>query len=790
VKICVLERCYSGKYRLFLGLLMTFPDVRKLIRSTAIAALLACLASCGGDQQQAPTRHSAGLRSLGAAANYEALVQQLYLGYFGRPADPAGLAFYANAMRTTNAPSTIQGLIDAYAGNADVRELLDGFANSAESQQLYPACDWIGCDYQWVYALYRGLFSRDPDDAGGEYWANALNSKGATRAQVLLAVVAGAQGRDADLLVRKVGAAVQFSRTLDAGGNSGAYNGQLATAIVRAMMQNVPGFADDAAVQSNIAATIQQLSGLASGTADEVAPPARKILLLASAERLADNGSRLTTLATVLARDLNQKRPNGPAWTVTVAKAADTVLAIRAQLKGYDGAILVGRVPYSTNLGGTPMLDVYRLPDCPAFQFSSDGDVANSLAQRSADPLCQYGVLLSVLRGTTAQAEPGEIAAKLDQMIAYHRASDAANAAWTPSFRFIEAGWFGGPDNQWGDLSELWSFISLYARDAVSYLNQGSSTERRDAFLSCIGRNIEMCGAIVHGSSQVLSFEGPGVAGRFYSDELTNWTGAELATQSVKAKYIEMVSCSTQNFLTDQSIGSALLMRGSALLTHGSTTVTGYTNYYQQDAIQNEYVLLQNGNTFAEAFFGRMEGTPLSIQGDPYITVRPLRTGAQPKLVLDGKHYRAGVQTVPYWLADAVGGASVTRVVTFSNQGNADLHLRIGSIFASPGVDYGTAQGGEIEYGYNAQYETNLTQVFSDGRALSWPDIVVEQMGGAMPVTLEPGQSVAITYKLSVRTGADGKPKRPGLYTGQLAVTSDDPDNARLYLMMKGRVLN
>lgn len=767
---------------------MTFSRVRKLIRFTAIAALLACLASCGGDQQQASTRHSAGLRSLGAAANYEELVQQLYLGYFGRPADPAGLAFYANAMRSTNAPATVQGLRDAYASNEQVRQLLDGFANSVESQQLYPSCDWIGCDYTWVYALYQGLFSREPDIAGAEYWANALSRKEATRTQVLLDVVAGAQGRDAELLVRKVGAAVLFSRTLDAAGKSSVYNGQLATAITRAMMQNMPGFTDDAAVQANISATVQQLAGLASGTADEVTPQDRKILLLASADRLADNGSRLATLAGVLASDLNHKRPNGPTWTVTVAKAADGIAAIRAQLKGYDGAILIGRIPFPGDLSGGPMLDVYRLPDCPAFQIDSNGEVTNALALRSADPQCQYGLVLSVLRGTTAQAESTEIGAKLDQMIAYHRASDAANAAWSPAFRFIEAGWFGGPDGQWGDLSGLWSFINLYTRDAVSYLNQGSSSERRDAFLNCIGRNIEMCGANLHGSPQVLVFEGPGVAGNFYSNESTNWAGSALAAQSVKAKYIDLASCSTQNFLVDQSVGSGLLMRGSALLTHGSTVVAGYSNYYQQDAIQNEYSLLQNGNTFAEAFFGRLEGSPLGIQGDPYITLRPLRTGAQPKLVLDGKHYRAGVQTVPYVMADAVGGSGSIRVVTFSNQGNADLHLRIGSMFASTGVDYGTAQGGEFEYGYNAQYETNLTQVFSDGRVLSWPGMALEQMGGAMPVTLPPGQSVAITYKLSVRTSADGKPKRPGLYTGQIAVTSDDPDNARLYLMMKGRV--
>jgi hypothetical protein len=80
------------------------------------------------------------------------------------------------------------------------------------------------------------------------------------------------------------------------------------------------------------------------------------------------------------------------------------------------------------------------------------------------------------------------------------------------------------------------------------------------------------------------------------------------------------------------------------------------------------------------------------------------------------------------------------------------------------------------------------TQVFSDGRVLDWPAFALEGNGGVMPVTLKPGASVAITYKLTVRTGADGKPKRPGLYTGQLAVMSNDPASARVYLAMRSRV--
>ncbi|MCS0630783.1 DUF4214 domain-containing protein [Telluria mixta] len=766
--------------------------MRTLIRAAASALLVVLLASCGGDQQ--PVQHTGAERTAAALgtpasvdAEYEYLVQQLYLGYFGRPADPAGLAYFTKAYRAAGAPTTIGGLFDAYGTNAAVRNLVDAFAASEESKQLYPVCVITCYDAEWVLALYQNLFSHYPDAAGDKFWVDALNLHGVTRANVLLSVLAGAQGTDADLATRKVRAAVQFTRTLDAAGQRALYDGHIANTIVRGLMHNVAGMADDAAVQANIDATIGRLADLAAGKFDEAVPGTRRILLLAAPERLADNGTRLAALAGALGNDLTALRRNGPAWSVDVAAAATTISAIRAQLEGYDGALLVGQVPIPT-AGDAPFLDVYRLPDCPAFDLNAGGQVLNALALHSADPRCQNGLVLSVLRGTSPQAEAGELANKLDQMIAYHRAGASANAGWVQRFRMIEAGWFGGPAAQWGDQSDKWANVGLYPAGAISYLNEGTSVQRRDAFLDCIGQNTEMCVVNVHGAPQYLDFEGPGTPGVFYSSDSTDWNASSVAAQSVKAKYIELASCSTQNFLYPDSVGTTLLMRGNALLTRGTTTVTAVTSLYEDDIIKNEYALLQNGSTFAETVYGRLEGSPVSLQGDPWITMRPVPAGPQPKLVIDGKHQNGGALTMPITMADAVGGAGARRVVIFSNRGDADLHVRIGTIFVVTGVDYGTPQGGQYEYGENAQFETDSQQSFSDGRVLLWPNYPFEQMGGVMPVTLKPGQSVAITYRLSVRTGPDGKPKRPGLYTGQLTVTSDDPASARVYLAMQGRV--
>lgn len=755
----------------------------------AILAVSVVLASCGGEQQQA--QGAGSMQAVrGAAvidASYEKLVQQLYIGFFGRPADPAGLAYYGQVFRSANAPTTIPELDKAYRTNATVQRLLDSFADSEESRQLYPFCDWIGCDFTWVNAVYQGLFSRDPDIAGAEFWAGALNRKGSTRAGVLLSVLAGAQGTDAGLVERKTGIALAFTRGIATADQSSAYSGHLANVIVRAMLHNTPGLADDEAVQRTIDTTVGRLASLASGTIEEVAPGTRKLLLLASAERMADSGGRLSALAAAMTTDLSRLRENGPAWKVAVMQAATTIPAIREQLRGYDGVILVGQLPVPASRG-TPFLDAYRLPDCPAFQIDAAGNLLNWQGPHPADPRCQNGLIVSILRGTTAQVEAAELVRKLDQMTAYHRASSDENATWIQRFRFIEAGWFGGPEWQWGNLSHLWSGVKLFPTHAISYENKGSSIERRDQFLDCLRQNNEICAAGLHGAPQSLLFEGPGTPGEFYSSDATNWSASELAPQFVKAKYVELVTCSSQNFFYDNSVGTSLLMRGDALLTRGMTAVVLVADIYEEVIIKNEYAMLQNGSTFAEALYGRMESTPESIQGDPYITMRQAPVGPRPKLLIDGKHHNGGALTVPVVMPDAVGGASARKVITFSNRGDADLHVRIGSMFTVTGVDDLSGQDVATEHGFNAQYESDTTQVFSDGRVLAWPDANIEPNGGAMPVTLKPGQSVAITYKLSVRTGPDGKPKLPGVYTGQLAVTSNDPGSARIYLAMQGRV--
>ncbi len=62
--------------------------------------------------------------------DYRDLVQDLYVAYFGRPADSNGLSNFESALLVAGAPTDIQGLVQAYASNSSVKNLIDSFGTS------------------------------------------------------------------------------------------------------------------------------------------------------------------------------------------------------------------------------------------------------------------------------------------------------------------------------------------------------------------------------------------------------------------------------------------------------------------------------------------------------------------------------------------------------------------------------------------------------------------------------------------------------------------------------------
>jgi hypothetical protein len=155
-----------------------------------------------------------------AASTYLAQVQQLYIAYFGRPADPIGQAYWA-------------GIIDAAGGN--IAAVQAGFSASTESQALFGNKSTI----DKVTAIYQNVFNRAPDAAGLAFWVAQIDSGKVSQAQASWTIQQNAGAGDAATVQNKLTAAQAFTAQIDTAAEIQGYQGTGAAAAGVAFLNTV-----------------------------------------------------------------------------------------------------------------------------------------------------------------------------------------------------------------------------------------------------------------------------------------------------------------------------------------------------------------------------------------------------------------------------------------------------------------------------------------------------------------------------------------------------------------------
>jgi len=195
-----------------------------------------------------------------AVADYATVAQQIYVAYFGRPADYYGLQNIEAALNAAGAPTNAVDLTNAYKTNAAVRSIMNSFATSAESTALY-----TGNDAQFINAIYNNVLNRDADVPGLNFWVSALQTGAMTRAQAAqnilsAAVRTGGNAADKALVENKVALAASFTSVLgESTANITAYSGDVAAAAARELFHTVTADTTVADFADDIAATLQTL---------------------------------------------------------------------------------------------------------------------------------------------------------------------------------------------------------------------------------------------------------------------------------------------------------------------------------------------------------------------------------------------------------------------------------------------------------------------------------------------------------------------------------------------------
>ena len=168
------------------------------------------------------------------ATSYDAAVNSFYLAYYGRPADPAGLAYWSQALAQNN--GDFSAIIDAFSTSA---EATSRFGSSTPSDRIAD--------------VYQQLFNRAPDAAGLAYWTKAIESGTVTIADAAIQIMNGAQSTDAQLSTLRQQAAAQFTAEVAASGT--AYDGNAAVEAARVLIAAITPDTSAADITSLVTAT-------------------------------------------------------------------------------------------------------------------------------------------------------------------------------------------------------------------------------------------------------------------------------------------------------------------------------------------------------------------------------------------------------------------------------------------------------------------------------------------------------------------------------------------------------
>ena len=122
-------------------------------------------------------------------------IQDIYIAFYGRPADPAGQAYWA------------QQLNDAQGNLSNV---INAFANSGEYHERYGHLS----TYELVQGLYQQILGREGEAAGVQFYHDEVETGRLSTGEVALAILAGAQGKDADTLANRKLVAERFTDEL------------------------------------------------------------------------------------------------------------------------------------------------------------------------------------------------------------------------------------------------------------------------------------------------------------------------------------------------------------------------------------------------------------------------------------------------------------------------------------------------------------------------------------------------------------------------------------------------
>lgn len=155
-------------------------------------------------------------------ATIESLIQQLYVAYFNRPADPAGLAYWQNLFLNADTVTQYNETARLFSTSAEYTAQYQGLSNA-----------------EVVDKVYQNLFGRHAEAGGLAFWSDLLDRHIINVSNVVTQVAAGAQLSDLTAIHDKTQGAVLFTRALNTPEKVAYYAGDAALALAKAYISSI-----------------------------------------------------------------------------------------------------------------------------------------------------------------------------------------------------------------------------------------------------------------------------------------------------------------------------------------------------------------------------------------------------------------------------------------------------------------------------------------------------------------------------------------------------------------------
>jgi hypothetical protein len=151
------------------------------------------------EQDESNNARAAAVPTLISSAYSRSYVQKAYVAYYGRPADPAGLAYWAVRM-------------DAEGQSLDA--VIGAFGNSDEFNRRYGGLTHTAL----VTRIYQQALGRDPDPAGLDWYVTELQAGRRTLQSITLDVLNGATtAPDSTVVANRLDVAAYYTAKVAAG---------------------------------------------------------------------------------------------------------------------------------------------------------------------------------------------------------------------------------------------------------------------------------------------------------------------------------------------------------------------------------------------------------------------------------------------------------------------------------------------------------------------------------------------------------------------------------------------